>query len=211
VLIIDDEIGINVAPFLEGIVDLSAVSFPSTDWETYVCCDDLLIPSLSGEFPVSKKGATDLAVGTIAANNIRSLVRNFPLGGLASDLGNIFILGNRNDFMGPVNGCAGLLGEVLNEDLSKLIQRQAHHAVGMVRDRLHADSSEPRSVEFPPADTVWGKPAGTNVVNDASLDQFLDGGGGVVSCSGLSIQFVAHINEIDFDSFLCESETEEKS
>jgi hypothetical protein len=81
----------------------------------------------------------------------------------------------------------------------------------MIHDSLHADSGEPRSVEFPPADTVWGKPAGTDVVNDARLDQFLDGGGGVVSCSGLSIQFVAHINEIDFDSLLCESETEEKS
>jgi hypothetical protein len=120
-------------------------------------------------------------------------------------------LRNANDFMRPVNGSARVLAEVLNEDLPQLIQRQADHAVGMIHDRLHADPGEPRPVKFPPADTVWGKTAGTNVVNDASLDQFLDGRGGVVSCSGLSIQLVAHVNEIDFDSFLCESETEEKS
>ena len=113
--------------------------------------------------------------------------------------------------MRPVNRRAGVFADVFDEDLAKLIQWQADHAIRVIHHRLHADSCEPRAVEFPPANTVRRKTAGTNVVNDTSLDQLLDGGGSIVSRSGLCIQFVAHINEIDLDPFLCKSKTEEKS
>ena len=96
VLSVDDEVGINVAKFLKGVIDLR--SEHAVD-EEYIGGDNLFLPGLSGELPVSEERSTNFTVCTIATNDIVSFKGDFAIGGFASHSGGLVVLFNPNDFM----------------------------------------------------------------------------------------------------------------
>ena len=133
-LSVDDKVGINVTKFLEGIVYLlSEIAVIGM----YIGGDDLFLPSLSGELPVSEESSTNFTVCAITANNIVSFKSDFAIGSLAGDSSDFVVLFNASDFMRPENFSARVVREMLNEDLTKFVQGQACHGIGIIFDPLH--------------------------------------------------------------------------
>jgi len=100
---------------------------------------------------------------------------------------------------------------MFDEYLTEFVQRQTGHSIWSVFREGHVDTRKPGTIEFTPADTVGREPAGTDVINNTSFDQFSDGGSGIVSGSWLGVQCTAHVEQSDIDSLLRKSQTGKKT
>jgi hypothetical protein len=104
-----------------------------------------------------------------------------------------------------------VLRKMFHQDLTKFVQWQTGHDIGIIFDSAHVDTSKVSAVNLSPANTVRGEATSPNIRHDTSFAHFLDGWGSIMGSTRLSIQRIAHIDQGNIDVLPGESQAEEKT
>src|SRR5271163_2769374 len=97
--LVNDKIRIKISEPIKRIVYLRVSNSKSR--ETHVRSNNLFIPCLAREIPISKEGTANLRIGAVATNNVICIESLFSIGRFSGYTGTPAVLLNGDDVVRP--------------------------------------------------------------------------------------------------------------